>query len=97
MMDYEFKKTIESEYDFFFPSEGEAAEQHGFIGYLRGDYGRDGREFWTTWFDEQESLKTDVFRDEFDESSTTCATNPLTPWRGRTYSNSIACKTCAAA
>ena len=65
-MDYQFQKTTEHEFDLFFHMEGEAAEQHGFLGYLRGDYGRDGREFWTTWFDGQPDLKTDAFRDEFD-------------------------------
>jgi len=64
---HKFQKTIEKEYDFFFCMEGEAAERHGFIGYLRGDYGRSGREFHTTWFDGQAHLKTDAFRDEFDE------------------------------
>ena len=65
MMDYEFQKTIESEHDLFFGMEGETAEQHGYIGYLWGNYGRDGREFHTTWYDVQPDLKTDVFRDEF--------------------------------
>ena len=64
-MDHTFQKTTQDEYDLFFRIEAEAAEQHGFIGYLRGDYGRDGREFWTTWFDGQPDLKTEVFRDEF--------------------------------
>jgi hypothetical protein len=65
-VDYQFQKTTQDEYDLFFSMEGEAAEQHGFLGYLRGDYGRDGREFHTTWFDGQADLKTDVFRGEFD-------------------------------
>ena len=66
-MDCQFQKTTQDEYDLFFSMEGEAAEQHGFLGYLRGDYGRDGREFHTTWFDGQPDLKTDVFRGEFDK------------------------------
>ena len=66
MMDYQFQKTTEHEFDLFFQMEGEAAEQHGFLGYLRGDYGRSGREFHTTWFDGQADLKTDTFREEFD-------------------------------
>jgi len=59
-------KTTQDEYPLFFRMEGKPAERHGFIGYLRGDYGRSGREFWTTWFDCQPDLKTDAFRDEFD-------------------------------
>ena len=66
-MEHKFQKTIEKEFTFFFSMEGEEAKRHGFIGYLRGDYGRSGREFWTTWFDCQPDLKTDTFRDEFDE------------------------------
>jgi len=66
-MDHQFQKTTQDEYDLFFSMEGEAAESHGFLGYLRGDYGRDGREFHTTWFDGQPELKTDIFRGEFDE------------------------------
>ena len=66
MMDYEFQKTMDGEKDLFYGMEGEAAEQHGFLGYLRGDYGHDGREFHTTWFDSQPDLKTDIFRGEFD-------------------------------
>lgn len=34
----------------FFNLEGEATERYGSIGYLRADFGRDGRGFWTTWF-----------------------------------------------
>ena len=35
------------------------------IGHLRGDFGRTGEEFWTTWFDCHAELKTDAFRNEF--------------------------------
>lgn len=51
----------------FFHLEGEAAERYGSIGYLRADFGRDGRGFWTTWFDQQPHLKTPAFKSEFDE------------------------------
>lgn len=51
----------------FFRLEGEAAERYGSIGYLRADFGRDGRGFWTTWFDQQSHLKTPAFKNEFDE------------------------------
>lgn len=37
------------------------------IGYLRGDFGSDGKEFYTSWFDREESRKTDAFKTEFDE------------------------------
>jgi len=50
----------------FFRLDGEAAERYGAIGYLRGDFGRGGNEFWTTWFDNQRHLKTPAFKKEFD-------------------------------
>ncbi|NLV49755.1 MAG: hypothetical protein GXY20_03565 [Clostridiales bacterium] len=51
----------------FFHLEGEAAERHGSVGYLRADFGSNGRSFWTTWFDQQPHLKTLAFKNEFDE------------------------------
>ena len=38
----------------------------GCIGHLRGDMGREGNGFYTTWFDHQEDLKTQAFKDELD-------------------------------
>ncbi|MDR3278010.1 MAG: hypothetical protein LBT12_04485 [Oscillospiraceae bacterium] len=40
--------------------------ERGCVGYLRGDFGRDGREFWTTWFDGQNERGTETFRAELD-------------------------------
>ena len=65
-MDYQFQKPTQDEHDLFFHMEGEAAMHHGFVGYLRGDYGSSGQEFHTTWFDSQADLKTQAFKDEFD-------------------------------
>ena len=50
----------------FFRLDGEAAERYGAIGYLRADFSRSGREFHSTWFDEQSHLKTWAFKTEFD-------------------------------
>ncbi len=50
----------------YFRLEGEAAERHGSLGYLRVDFSSDGRHFYSTWFDSQPHLKTPVFREEFD-------------------------------
>lgn len=41
--------------------------QTGSIGYLRGDFGSDGKQFFSSWFDHRQSLKTDVFKSELDE------------------------------
>lgn len=50
----------------FFRLEGEAAERHGAVGYMRADFGRGGDGFYTTWFDNQRHLKTPAFKGEFD-------------------------------
>lgn len=41
--------------------------QTGNIGYLRGDFGNRGNEFYTTWNDQRQSLKTGEFKAELDE------------------------------
>ena len=51
----------------FFRLDGEPAERYGAIGYLRVDFGRSGREFWSTWFDKQPRLNTYSFKQEFDD------------------------------
>lgn len=38
--------------------------QNGCVGHLRGDFGRSGDEFWTTFFDHRTELKSDDFRSE---------------------------------
>jgi hypothetical protein len=48
----------------FYRLDGEAAERHGAIGYMRSDFGRGGGEFWNTWFDIQKKLKTPDFKNE---------------------------------
>ena len=65
-MMYVLLPAEQRESDLFFRMDGEAAERHGAIGYMRADFGRDGRGFWTTWFDNQKHLKTPAFKAEFD-------------------------------
>ena len=50
----------------FFNMDGETAERYVAIGYMRADFGRTGREFWSTWFDSQPNLKIHSFKGEFD-------------------------------
>lgn len=57
----------QNETNLFFRMDGEAAERHGAIGYMRADFGRSGDEFWTTWFNSQSSLNTSPFKAEFDK------------------------------
>jgi len=56
----------EPESKLFFRLDGESAERHGAIGYMRADFGQNGNEFWTTWFDTQPHLKTPGFKKEFE-------------------------------
>lgn len=53
-------------------------EIKGLIGYLRGDFGKDGKEFWHTWFDENAKLKTEEFRADLDKTMTTLRDRLLT-------------------
>jgi len=42
-------------------------QERGCIGHLRGDFGRDGDEFWTSWFDHLPNLKSQDFRNELQD------------------------------
>ena len=52
--------------ELYFSDSSKDAER-GCVGHLRIDFGRDGDEFWTSWFDHQENLKTEEFKQEFDD------------------------------
>ena len=41
--------------------------QTGSIGYLRGDFGKSGTEFYTSWQDHIKTFRSDDFGDEFDK------------------------------
>ena len=57
-----------SEHTFCY-SEGEERDtRYGCIGHLRADFGRSGKEFWTSFFDHVKRLKTDAFRDDLQET-----------------------------
>lgn len=47
--------------------EGESAECYSQIGYFRADFGKNGTEFWSSWFDGDKRLKTKSFQSEFDD------------------------------
>jgi hypothetical protein len=66
-MTYNLIPADKAENALFCRMEGEQAERHGFIGYMRADFGRSGGEFWNTWFDTQRHLKTYDFKNEFQE------------------------------
>jgi len=65
-MSYDLLPAEQKEGRLFFRLDSESEKRHGAIGYLRADFGRSGREFWTTWFDIQKDLKTYDFKNELD-------------------------------
>lgn len=50
--------------DWVYSGHNEKDIERGCIGHLRGDFGRNGDEFWTSWFDHQPALKRTAFREE---------------------------------
>lgn len=63
---YELVPAEESECNLFFGLGEETVERYGFIGYLRADFGPNGKRFYTSWFDGDKRLKTDEFKRELD-------------------------------
>ncbi len=62
---FELEHIMQDEFEFVF-SPKEKDIERGCIGYVRADFGT-GKEFYSTWFGETESLKTDDFRQELDD------------------------------
>lgn len=50
-----------------FYSDSKKDEQTGCIGHARGDFGKSGKEFWTTWNPHQEKLNQAPFRTELNQ------------------------------
>lgn len=67
MMDMMMRPMRAEEQKYTYAQSQQLRMQAGAIGYLRGDFGQDGGEFHTTWFNEVESRKTEEFKAEFDE------------------------------
>lgn len=63
-MDY--KILTEAERKYTFSQSNQLSMQTGLIGYMRADFGSNGKEFWTTWNDFRKDLKTEDFKKEFD-------------------------------
>jgi hypothetical protein len=64
-MAYEINAAAPDE-SFLFYSNAERDKELGCIGHLRGDFGRSGNEFWTTWWEHVSELKTQDFREKLD-------------------------------
>ena len=63
----EYRAITKAEQKYTFKQSYQLSSQTGLIGYLRGDFGSSGKEFWTTWNGFREDLKTDEFKTEFDD------------------------------
>lgn len=67
MMDMTIRPLRAEERKYTYAQSQQIRMQTGAIGYLRGDFDSCGTGFYTTWFDEVESRKTNEFKAEFDE------------------------------
>ncbi len=65
---YTPKPASKSEAGLFYSQRSEKDELLGTIGHLRMDFGRNGKEFWTTWFDHcSDKYNTKEFKAEIDD------------------------------
>ena len=67
MAEYERRAMIEAEDKYTFQQSSQISGQCGLIGYLRADFDTDGNGFFSTWNDYRADLKTEEFKQEFDE------------------------------
>lgn len=65
-MDFEVQVLKPEERLYTFQQSHQLEAQTGCIGHLRGDMGRDGLQFYTSWEDHRPDLKTNDFKKEFD-------------------------------
>jgi hypothetical protein len=66
-MTYQLEEIKLQEKNFLYSQGADIDKKAGCIGHLRGDFGSNGKGFYTTWFDHQQDLKTNEFKSEFDE------------------------------
>ena len=64
MMNLDIRPMTQTERLYCYSWSAPLMVQTGCIGHLRGDMGSDGEGFYTTWFDQQEDLKTQDFKTE---------------------------------
>ena len=65
-MDITIRPMIRAERNYCYSWGSHLMAVAGCIGHLRGAMGSEGKSFYTTWFDHQEDLKTQAFKDELD-------------------------------
>lgn len=66
-MEMKIRPLLAEEQKYTYGQSSQLTSQTGSIGYLRGDFDGDGTGFYSTWFDEVERRKTDIFKGELDE------------------------------
>lgn len=66
-MKYRLKELQPSEQELVFRLDEKNPCAAHFIGYVRGDFGRNGNEFYTTWFPGEESKNTEAFKKVLDD------------------------------
>ena len=63
----ELRELTQPEQKYTYRQSHQLDAQTGCIGYLRGDFGSTGKEFYSSWFDNMAYLKTPEFRAELDQ------------------------------
>ena len=66
-MELQIRPMTFEERKYSYEQSSQLMSQTGSIGRLRGDFGRSGTEFWTTWEDHRPDLKTYPFKVELDD------------------------------
>lgn len=66
-MDYVIKIMAPAERNYCYTDSQQLDKQTGCIGHLRGDMDKSGNGFFTSWWDHCPELKTQAFKDEFDD------------------------------
>ena len=63
----ELRELTQPEQKYTYRQSHQLDAQTGCIGYLRGDFGPTGKEFYSSWFDNMAYLKTPEFQEELDQ------------------------------
>lgn len=66
-MELQMQTMTPAERKYTYQQSQQISMQTGLIGYLRADFGRDGKGFYSTWNEFRADLKTEDFKTELDE------------------------------
>ena len=72
----ELRELTQPEQKYTYRQSHQLDAQTGCIGYLRGDFGSTGKEFYSSWFDNMAYLKTPEFQTELDQVINALRENP---------------------